>query len=410
VIERIVVVGASTAGLATVESLRDAGFGGEVVLLGAEHWEPYRRPALSKQILLGTWQPDQARLVEASVLRALEVDFRSGHRAVRIDRRSRTVQTDHDAIGADIIGYDAVVIATGASARRPSWASDSAEANRPAPAIHLLRTLDDALRIAGQLVRGRRVTVLGTGVLGSEIASAATARGARVSLVGRSAGLSLGAAGLRFSDRLRALHAAHGVKVRTGAEVVAVRPTDSPGYDVLLADGTRLGSDVVIAAAGAAPAVAWLADSGLLTDGSLLADSHGRVADRVFAVGDASSWLDPATGTHRACGHQLTAMEQGRSVGRLLAAGHLSPYPIPFFWSEIHGARVQAAGRLDIADSVELLAGDHDSDQALFGFRAGDRTCGLVAWNMPKPFRTHRAALLAEQSAAGSTAQLLETS
>jgi NADPH-dependent 2,4-dienoyl-CoA reductase/sulfur reductase-like enzyme len=407
VIERLVVVGASTAGLATVESLREAGFGGEVVLLGAEHWDPYRRPALSKQILLGTWQPDQARLVEASVLRALEVDFRPGHRAVRIDRRSRAVQTEHDAIGTDIIGYDAVVIATGASARQPSY---SAGGDHPAPAIHRLRTLDDALRIAGQLVRGRRVTVLGTGVLGSEIASAATARGARVSLVGRSAGLSLGAAGLRFSDRLRALHAAHGVEVGTGVEVVAVRPTDGPGYDVLFADGTRLGSDVVIAATGAEPAVAWLADSGLLTDGSLLADSHGRVADRVFAVGDASSWLDPATGTHRACGHQLTAMEQGRSVGRLLAAGHLSPYPIPFFWSEIHGARVQASGRLDIADSVELLAGDHDGDQALFGFRAGDRACGLVAWNMPKAFRTHRAALLAEQSAAGSTAHLLETS
>ncbi|WP_165546553.1 NAD(P)/FAD-dependent oxidoreductase [Kribbella soli] len=409
-IERIVVVGASTAGLATAESVRDAGFRGEVVLLGAEQWDPYRRPALSKQILLGTWKPDQARLVEASTLRALGIDFRPGHRAVRIDRRSRTVQTDHHAIGTDIVRYDAVVIATGASARRPSWAPYSAEANRPAPAVHVLRTLDDALRIAGQLVRRRRVTVVGTGVLGSEIASAATARGARVSLVGRSAGLSLGAAGLRFSDRLRALHAARDVEVRTGAEVVAVRPTDGPRYDVRFADGTRLGSDVVIAAAGAEPAVAWLADSGLLTDGSLLADSHGRVADRVFAVGDASSWLDPATGTHRACGHQLTAMEQGRSVGRLLAAGQLSPYPIPFFWSEIHGARVQASGRLDIADSVELLAGDHDSDQALFGFRAGDHACGLVAWNMPKPFRNHQAALLAELSAAGSAAHLLETS
>lgn len=388
----VVVVGASTAGLATVETLRAEGFSGRIVLLGAEHRAPYRRPALSKQLLLGHWEAGQATLADASDLEGLGVEHRLGQPAVGLDPDARTV---HTAAGS--IGYDSVVIATGAAARRPAWADPTR--------VHTLRTLDDAVRLAAQLTpapvgpdqrtAGPRVAVLGAGVLGSEIAAAARHRGAQVTLVEASAGPSLGAAGLRFADRLTALHTMHGVEVRSRSQVVAV--TES---GVQLADGSTRPYDVVVAAAGAEPAVSWLADSGLLTEGRLLADGHGRVADGVWAAGDASAWLDPLTGLHSPCGHQLTAMEQGQAVARLIACGRTSPYPVPYFWSEIHGTRVQAYGRLELADSVALLEGDGERD--LFAFRSGGRTCGLVAWNLPKPFRSHRAALMA-------ASELLET-
>jgi len=160
---RVVVVGASIGGVTAAETLRREGFDGEIVLLGDERHRPYLRPPLSKQILLGEWEPDQASTHTVAQLDELDIDLRTSCAAVALDVAARVVRT---SLGD--VPYDELVVATGSEPRRPSLL----------PMARTLRTLDDALALRDGLRSARRVAVVGAGVLGSEIASAARKHGA----------------------------------------------------------------------------------------------------------------------------------------------------------------------------------------------------------------------------------------
>ncbi|GGD86114.1 NAD(P)/FAD-dependent oxidoreductase [Microbacterium murale] len=382
---RIVVVGAQTAGFATVDALRAEGYDRELVLIGAERHLPYNRPSLSKQVLSGMWQPAEASIADERLIEALELDLRLGTRATGLDQSTRTLSTDRGPVA-----YDALVVATGSDAIRPQWA-DAAPGR-----VFFLRSLDDAVALERALTgaaSGLRVAVVGTGLLGSEIAATLRKRGAEVTLVGRSGGFRLGAVGTGFSDRIHALHQAHGVRVVLGLDVAGVEPT-SDAVRMVLSDGTHIEVDIIVAAVGSRPAIGWLAHAGLSAEPALLASSRGVVAPGVYAVGDAAAWLDPVTGRHTRSEHQQTAIEQAHVVAHLLYPGETSPYPLPFFWTELYGERVQVHGRFeDVSDVVEL-GGDSALGRAVWGYRHDGRVRGIVGWKASKEFRLQRAALM----------------
>lgn len=162
--DRIVVVGASAAGLTTAEALRREGFTGTLTMVGEELRPPYDRPPLSKQVLAGEREPETTVLRQDADLRRLALDLRLSCRATGLDPAARTVTL----ADGDRLRYDGLVIATGLRPRRLPFGHDLA-------GVHVLRTLDDALTLRTQLLSGPRVVVIGAGFLGSE--TAATARG-----------------------------------------------------------------------------------------------------------------------------------------------------------------------------------------------------------------------------------------
>jgi NADPH-dependent 2,4-dienoyl-CoA reductase/sulfur reductase-like enzyme len=207
---RVVVVGASIGGVTAAETLRQEGFDGEIVLIGDERHRPYQRPPLSKQILLGEWEPDQAEIHTALQSAELDIDVRSSCAATGLDVAARIVQTSQGELP-----YDELIIATGSEPRRHPLL----------PMALTLRTIDDAMVLRDGLRSARRVGVIGAGVLGSEIASAARKYGADTLLVGRSASLSFGGVGTLLSSRLTRLHEANGVELALSAEIVGAEPT-----------------------------------------------------------------------------------------------------------------------------------------------------------------------------------------
>jgi 3-phenylpropionate/trans-cinnamate dioxygenase ferredoxin reductase subunit len=108
-VRRVVVVGASLAGVRTAQGLRDRGFDGEVVLVGAEDKLSYDRPPLSKALLAGEVPPGEIRLLATDEVTALELELRLGHRAQAVDGQRKLVELD----SGESVGYDALVIATG---------------------------------------------------------------------------------------------------------------------------------------------------------------------------------------------------------------------------------------------------------------------------------------------------------
>ena len=378
---RIVVVGASIGGLTAAETLREEGFVGAIIVLGDEPHLPYTRPPLSKQILMGDWEPEQAAIRTAAELDDLDIQMRTGCAATGLDVDARLVHTDRGDVP-----FDEVILATGTDPH-------------PHPLLPwapTLRTMDDALHLRDRVRAATRIAVIGTGILGSEIASAARAHDAETLLVGRSGSLGFGGVGTLLSAELARLHADNGVELALSADIAAAAPLPSGGTALTLGDGTVHHVELAVAMIGGVPRTAWLAGSGLSVTDGIACDSDGIAAPGVSAVGDVAAWADPETGKHVRVEHQSNAIEHAIAVATRLARGTSAARPVPLFWSEIHHTRIHAYGWFAPQRPLIAAPADADARGTVYASRDADgRTHGVVGWNAtPREFRAARAAVL----------------
>lgn len=402
---RVVVVGASIAGLTVAETLRSGGYDGELVLIGEETHDPYARPPLSKQVLEGEWEPRRATLRTREQLDSLSVQLRRGTRAHGLDLRERAVQVEGSFTGSETVGFDALVLATGLTARIPDVPGSTR--------MLRVRNLEDASRLSDVISTSGDggpdpLMVLGTGVLGSEIASAARRAGRETLMVGRNSALTLGPLGALISDRLAALHGQHGVDLRLSVGIRSLEPASGGAIDVTLGDGAVQRVKAVVAAVGGDPVTSWLANSGLRIDDGIVCDSSGRVfagcndspVPDVYAVGDVARWKDPETGVPMRVEHQTNAIEQAVAVAHTILRRTALPAPVPYFWSNVHGVRIQALGTFGPQARLEPLEVE-DSGDVVQARNVKDATpTGIVGWGAPGAFRRARSLIIASHTRA----------
>ncbi|MEU6116814.1 FAD-dependent oxidoreductase [Streptomyces sp. NPDC047117] len=388
---RIAVVGASAAGLAAVEALRRGGWTGTLTLIGDEPHLPYDRPPLSKQLLSGDWQADRLGLRTEVQLDTLDLDLRLGTRATALDAATRTV-TLADGERLECAG---VIVATGVRARTLPGLADVA-------GVHTLRTLDDALGLQTWLSGApRRLVVAGNGVLGCEAAAVARELGHEVTLVGRDPLPMHRLVGDGTGTLLAAEHERHGVRMLTGG-LEAVETADGHVTGVRLTDGSAPAADTVLLAIGSEPAVDWLrADAALDTADGLRCDEFCAAAPGIYAAGDVARWYHPGHGRHLRIEHRMNATEQAMAAARNLLAelgtteDERRPFtPVPYFWSDQYGMKLQAYGVLAGADRTETVLLDKEQRQvaALYG-RDGLATGVLAAGLPPRQIRGLRAVI-----------------
>lgn len=332
----VVIAGTGVAGFRVARELREAGFGGRLTLAGAEPHLPYDRPPLSKAVLQGRAGPESVALTSDGELTGMGITMLAGRPAVALDPGNQTLELR----GGERIGYDQLVIATGADARPLP--------GPPAPpGTHTLRTLDDALALRAALDHTRDLVIIGGGLIAFEAAEAAAAAGVRTSIIEALDSPLLRSLGPDLGRRVAAIAAGRGVPVRCSSRVAAIEGGERTTA-VVLDDGTRLLADAVVAAIGAAPAVGWLRGSGLPAgpDG-VRCDAAGAVdpEGRVWAVGDVAAWHDEAAGGPVRREHWTSAVEQARTVARNIAAGTREPCTaVPYFWSDQFGHKIQGVG------------------------------------------------------------------
>ncbi|MGW0830398.1 NAD(P)/FAD-dependent oxidoreductase [Streptomyces prunicolor] len=378
---RIVVVGASAAGLAAAETLRREGYTGTLTLVGEEPHPPYDRPPLSKQVLAAEWEPDRIALRTPADLSGLDLDLRLGVAATALDLAAQEVRLSDGAQ----VSYDRLVIATGVRPRR-----------LPGEGAHVLRTLDDALTLRERLGPGRKLVVVGAGFLGAEAAAVAWRLGAEVTLLEPAPVPLAHAVGEQVGQVLAQAHVDHGVKLRTGVSVTEV--TDE---GVRLGTGEEIEADEVLVAIGSLPNTEWLADSGLSVGDGVVCDEYCEAAKNVYAAGDVARWYNPLFETSMRIEHRTNAAEQGMAAARNLldSESRKAFAPVPYFWSDQYDMKIQAYGYLRGHDEVTVVDGDLGERRFVAAYRTGDRLTGALAVGMPpKAIRVWRQAIVAGAS------------
>jgi 3-phenylpropionate/trans-cinnamate dioxygenase ferredoxin reductase subunit len=329
-----VIVGAGLAGATAAQTLRDEGFGGDVVLLGEEPERPYERPPLSKGLLLGTADRETAFVHHPDWYDEHDVDLRTGVGVAAVDRAARQVEL----ADGQRIGYDALLLATGATPRPLEVPGAYLDGVLP------LRTLADSDRIAAALVDGAHIVVVGAGWIGLEVAAAARRRGAAVTVVERSELPLLRILGPDLAPVFVDLHRDNGVRFRFGATVREFRG-DGRVSSVLLHDGTVLPTDAVVVGVGAHPNVALAGAAGLTVGNGVVVNEALRSSDpRIYAAGDVANAYHPLYGTHLRVEHWATALHSGPAAARSMLGAGVVYDRLPYFYTDQYDLGMEYTG------------------------------------------------------------------
>jgi 3-phenylpropionate/trans-cinnamate dioxygenase ferredoxin reductase subunit len=331
--QRFVIVGAGLAGGTAAMTLRQEGFDGEVVLLGAEIHPPYSRPPLSKEYLRGE-APFEDQLVNPVESYARnDIDLELGTRVGRIDPREKVVELD----GGRRLPYDRLLVATGGRNRRP-----------PIPGVELsgvvqLRTVEESDRIRAEAGAGRRGVVVGMGFIGSEVTASLRGLGTEITAIDGQRTPLARVLGDEVGQVLGEIHREHGALLLPEDSVAAFE-----GRGRLERVRTRAGhvidSEFAVVGVGIAPDVELLKAAGAAVDNGVLVDELSRTSlPGVYAAGDIANHLHPVFGRLRV-EHWNNANNQGRAAAlSMIDRGTAYGY-VHSFWSDQYDQSVEYVG------------------------------------------------------------------
>ncbi|HZA12718.1 NAD(P)/FAD-dependent oxidoreductase [Mycobacterium sp.] len=369
VTQRVVIVGGGLAAARTAEQLRRADFAGPITIVSDEVHLPYDRPPLSKQVLRS--ELDDATLKPPEFYRQNDIALMLGSAVRSLDTVTQTVTLEDRTT----LQYDELVIATGLVPKRiPSFPELAG--------IHVLRSFDQSMALREGAAAARRAVVIGAGFIGCEVAASLRGLGVDVAMVEPQPQPLASVLGERIGALVSRLHRAEGVDLRTGTGVAEVRGEDRV-QQVVLTDGTELGTDLVVVGIGSRPATDWLAGSGVHVDDGVVCDHIGRTSvPHVWALGDVASWQD-ATGHQARVEHWSNVAEQARVLVPALLGQDVPAnlVVVPYFWSDQYDVKIQCLGEPEADDIIHLVA--DDGRRFLAYYERDGVVAGVVGAGMP---------------------------
>jgi NADPH-dependent 2,4-dienoyl-CoA reductase/sulfur reductase-like enzyme len=357
---RYLIVGGGMTGDAAVRGIREHDADGRIVLVGAEPHPPYKRPPLSKKLWAGGEESSIWKNTEAA-------DLVLGRRITALDLDARTATDDQ----GETYEWEKLLLATGGSPRRLN--GDDAH-------VIYFRTLDDFRTLREQAREGARVTVVGGGFIGSELAAALTSNGARVTMLFPESTIGFRLFPHALAESVTDYYREKGVDVQTGVSV---------------ADAADLAGDAVVAGLGIVPNTQLAEAAGLPVDDGIVVDEYGRVGGRddVFAAGDVANYPSPVLGTRFRVEHEDHANTHGKVVGANMAGAQQVYDHIPFFYSDLFDLGYEAVGQVDSRlETVEDWEAPYTKGVVTYLGEDG-RARGFLLWNVWDKVESAREAL-----------------
>ncbi|GAB4363943.1 MAG: FAD-dependent oxidoreductase [Oricola sp.] len=356
-----VIIGGSHAGVAAAAALRQHDAEMAITLVCKENQLPYQRPPLSKAYMSGEMSLDRLRLRSAEWYEENRISLKLGNAATSIDRKDRFV---HLASG-DGLSYDALILATGAEARRlpPEIGGDL-------PNVRVMRSLDDADGLMAVMKTGQKLVVIGGGYIGLEAAAEAAKKGLDVTVIEAAERILRRVACRETADAFRALHEAHGVTVLEKTQIERLVESGGVATAVRLVNGEELPLDLAIVGIGISPNVALAEAAGLEVAVGIVVDDHGRTSDPlIYAAGDCT--ILPLANQPTRLESVQNAHDQAAAVAANICGIDTIYDPHPWFWSDQYDMKLQIAGLNRGYDAVVVRPGKREGSVSHFYFRQG---------------------------------------
>jgi p-cumate 2,3-dioxygenase ferredoxin reductase component len=359
---RIVIVGAGQAGARAAEALRAAGHRGSLTLIGEEEHLPYERPQLSKALLIDG-DPNPTFIRQCKEWTDLDVALLTASRAIAADGDRRVIGL---ANGQEL-AFDRLLLTTGTRVRRLRELD-----NGPLP-VRYLRSMSDALALREELQPGRRIALIGGGVVGLEVASAAIARGCRVTILEKADRLLVQTGSSALSQFTRDLHASRGAEIICGA---AAEQATSDGLK--LNGGRSIPADMVLVGVGVEPVTDLARQLGLDAEhGIRVTPAGATAADGIYAAGDVAEQWSRNHGRWMRIENWANAQNQAIATAKVMAGVETAYDAPPWFWSDQYDANIQVVG--NPAGGDEIVRGDVEAGRFItISIRDGEVVGGIT--------------------------------
>jgi 3-phenylpropionate/trans-cinnamate dioxygenase ferredoxin reductase component len=375
-LETFVIVGASLAGGGAAATLRQEGFDGRVILIGAEPQPPYERPPLSKEYLRGESSFEQTLVQSSDFYGENGIETRFGVRASRVDPAKKVIELD----GEEGVAYDKLLVATGGRNRR-----------FPVPGLDLegvydLRTMADCERIRAEIGPGRKAVVVGMGFIGSEVAASLRQSGVNVVVVDRNKVPLRRVLGEEVGRVIEGIHRDHEATLIFEDTVAAFEGADRVER-VVTQGGRRIECDFVVVGLGVEPVTELLADTGAQIDNGIAVDEFCRTGvEGIYAAGDVANHYHPVFERRIRVEHWQNALNQGPAAAQNML-GKDEPYDdIPWFWSDQYDFNLQYTGFHTEWDEL-IVRGSMEERNFVAFYRKDERVLAAVAVNRGKDLR-----------------------
>jgi 3-phenylpropionate/trans-cinnamate dioxygenase ferredoxin reductase subunit len=371
-----VIVGASLAGATAAATLRQDGFDGDIILIGAEPHPPYERPPLSKQYLRGEAPFEKSLVRPIGFYEQHGIETRFGVRATRVNPERRTVELDN----GDRVNYEKLLIATGVRNRRPLIPG------LDLPGVFDLRSIDDADALRREMVPGRKAVVIGMGFIGCEVTASLRQKGVDVVAIDPSQTPLFRAVGKEVGQVMADIHRDHDVDLLLQDSVTRFEGSERVER-IVTARGRHIDCDFAVVGVGVEPVTDVAAGSGIEIDNGIVVDEYCRttVAD-IYAAGDVANHFHPVFQTRMRVEHWQNAWQQGAAAARsMLGAGQ--PYDaVHWFWSDQYDVNLQYAG-VHRPSNQTVIRGSADARRFLAFYLNDGRLDAVVALNSGKQLR-----------------------
>ena len=370
----VVIIGAGHAGGMTAISLRQQKYQGSITLIGEENFLPYQRPALSKGFLAGEIEEKRLYLKSQDYFDKNNINIIRNCEVVAIDRNNKTVSLENQKQ----LGYEKLIIATGSIVNKLKTSSRATD-------LYYLRTIGDSLKIREKLRNKNKITIIGAGYIGLEIASIAIKKNLEVNMVELENRVMGRVVSSEVSDFFQKKHQSEGVEFKFNTSITDIEDQGKQ-KKIICCDGSCFSTDVVVVGVGITPNIELAKSSGLTCDNGILVDENGQTSDpHIFAVGDCSNHPNNIFKQRLRLESVQNAVEQAKSIAASIA-GSAKPYQeVPWFWSDQYNIKLQIAGISQNYDHCVVRGFPEEEKFAVF-YQKDKRIIAVDAINSPKEF------------------------
>ena len=369
-----VIIGAGHAGGMTAISLRQRQYQGSITLIGEEKYLPYQRPALSKGFLAGEIEEKRLYLKSQDYFDKNNIRIIRNCKVVAIDRNNKTILLENQKQ----LGYEKLIIATGSIVNKLKTSSKETD-------LYYLRTIRDSLKIREKLRSKNKITIIGAGYIGLEIASIATKKNLEVSVLELENRVMGRVVSAEVSDFFQKKHQSEGVEFKFNTSITDIEDRGKQKR-IICSDGSFLNTDVVVIGVGIKPNIELAKSSGLKCDNGILVDANGQTSDpHIFAVGDCSNHPNNIFKQRLRLESVQNAVEQAKSIAASITGSHKPYQEVPWFWSDQYNIKLQIAGISQDHDHRVVRGYPEEEKFAVF-YQKEKRLIAVDAINSPKEF------------------------